>query len=267
MNKVLAIAGSIAGAISAGVLMMGMSSVDSVAHFRGCTATANETVGSRDLGWQGDDAVEIKIPASVHFTVSPTWRAVATGPVDVLKHVRMRGGELEFDTSFEYCGSDLRIELQGPEVKSWDVHGSGDLTLEGLRQDVLNVYLAGSGSLRASGSVHDTYATIKGSGDANLDDLVQQRIELAIHGSGSASARGSAERSQIAIYGSGSARFGKLEVKSAEVRIHGSGDVFIAPSERVDAQIYGSGDVRLTTQPRQVQQEIHGSGEVVSARI
>lgn len=263
MNKLLAIAGSVAGALSAGLLMMGTSSIDSLADFPGCTAQAGGATISRDLQWGGGNGIDIRIPASVHFTVGPTWRAVAKGPAEVLERLRMNDGEIEFEPSFKYCGSDVQIELAGPAVRSWDVRGSGDLVLEGLNQNALNIYVAGSGSVRASGNVRETHGTIKGGGDVNLDNLQQQRIELDIHGSGSATARGTAESTRIAIYGSGNANFGKLEVKSANVRIHGSGDVFVAPSESVEALIYGSGNVRLLSAPKQVQQRIHGSGEVI----
>lgn len=217
---------------------------------------------SRDLQWGGSNGIDIRIPAAVHFTVGPTWRAVAKGPVEVLERLRMNGGEIEFEPAFKYCGRDVQIELVGPAVRSWDVRGSGDLVLEGLNQNALNLYVAGSGSVRASGSVRETHGTIKGSGDVNLDNLQQQRIELDIHGSGSATARGTAESTRIAIYGSGTAHFGELEVKSASVRIHGSGNVFIAPIDSIEALIYGSGEVRLLTSPKQVQQEVHGAGMI-----
>lgn len=266
MNKILAIAGSIAGAISAGVLMMGMSSVDSVAHRSGCSAKTHSAVSSRELNWNGTPEVDIKVPALVHFTVAPTWRAVATGPSEALQRLQMNGGELEFESSYDYCGDDLRIELQGPAVRSWSLRGSGDLLLEGLNQDVLDIYVAGSGSTKASGTVRETRVTIKGSGDVNVDELVQQRLELDIHGSGSASARGVAEQSRIAIYGSGNAYFDKLEVNSAKVRIHGSGDVRIAPIDSVEALIYGSGSVRLLSSPKQVRQQIRGLGGISELR-
>jgi hypothetical protein len=269
VNKWLAIAGSVAGVISAGVLMMGMSSVSGHAHFVGCTeqvAHGASTVSTRVLQWQGGDAVDIRIPGAVHFTVAPEWRAIAKGPSEVLEKLHMENGEIEFDPSFNYCGDELQIELQGPAVSSWSLHSSGDLVLQGLSQDTLDVYLSGSGSVRASGHVRTTRANIKGSGDVNLDELVQQQIELDIHGSGSATARGVADQTRIAIYGSGDANFGKLIVKSASVRIHGSGDVFIAPSETVEAQIFGSGDVHLLSKPKQVQQRVFGSGEVSEVR-
>ncbi len=263
MNKTLAIVGSIAGALSAVLLIAGTSSIDSLAGFPGCTAQAGGVTTSRNLNWSGGDAVEISIPGSVHFTVGPEWRAVATGPADVLARLRMDGGRIKFEPSFNSCGSDVKIELVGPAVARWSVHGSGDLVLAGLNQDVLDINVTGSGSAHASGSVRETRAAVTGSGDLNLDNLLQQRIELEIHGSGSANARGNAERARIAIFGSGEAYFGKLEVQSASVRIHGSGDVYIAPQDSIDAQIHGSGDVHLLAKPKQVQRRIHGSGEVI----
>jgi hypothetical protein len=141
MNKLLAITASVAGVISAGLLMMGMSSFDSVASFTGCSHRSNQASGAtvtRDLQWQGGDAIDIKVPAAVHFSVAPTWRAVATGSSEALARLHMHDGEIEFDPSFSYCGDDVQIELQGPAVSHWSISGSGELVLQGLHQDQLD---------------------------------------------------------------------------------------------------------------------------------
>jgi len=43
----------------------------------------------------------------------------------------------------------------------------------------------------------------------------------------------------------------------------GSGDAIVAPSEKLAANIMGSGDVHLRTHPARIERQIMGSGRVI----
>lgn len=265
MNKSLAWVGSIAGVLSAIVLIRGLPSFDGFAKFNSCTSTTTTASTSRTLQWSGGDSVEIRVPGSVHFKVGPEWTAVATGPTATLNHLRISNGRIEFDRWFNSCGQDIKIELAGPAVRRWVLSGSGAAVLDELNQAELDIVVAGSGSAMVTGHVQHTKATLNGSGQLNLDGLAQTGIDLDIQGSGSATASGNAERTRISISGSGDARLGKLVVRDANVQINGSGDVDIAPEETIQIQINGSGDVRMLKRPKSVTTRVNGSGSIVSA--
>lgn len=264
MKKGPAIIGAVIGAICAIFLTVGIPSFGSSSHFHGCSSNSRVPAAARDVQWSGDDSIDVRIPGAVHFRAAPEWHATAKGPADVLDHLRIRNGRIEFDESLHLCGADVRIELEGPAVQRWTVSGSGDLSLDRLDQSELFIVVAGSGSAIAGGKVEHTRAEIRGSGDIDLAKLAQNNIDIDIRGSGSILAAGNAERTQVSIEGSGDARLGKLAVKDATISIRGSGNVEIAPEETADVQIYGSGDVRLMSKPKNVQTRIHGSGSVVS---
>jgi hypothetical protein len=162
----------------------------------------------------------------VHFKTGTQWQATATGPEAILKHLQFNHGKLEFDQSMNLCDVDLKIELTGPDVRHWRLAGSGNLSLEQVDQTNLDIVLAGSGIVTASGNVARTRVLIAGSGNAKLDQLV---------------------------------------VKDADVQIQGSGNVDIAPVEIIEVEIGGSGTVRLWSKPKSVQTRIRGSGSVVDA--
>jgi hypothetical protein len=264
MNKHVATIGALAGFVSAILLTTGLPSFGHV-FTATCSASSNAPVVTRVLPWQGGEAAEINVPATVHFVAGTQWRAVATGPEAILKHLQFNQGKLESTQPLNWCDASVTIELTGPEVRHWTLAGSGDLTLEQLQQDDLDITLAGSGSVTANGKVQHTSAKLAGSGDLNLDGLEQIDMELVINGSGSATASGSVDRSRILIAGSGDAKLGRLVAKNARVQIWGSGDADIAPVESAQVEIGGSGNVRLLRKPRNVQTRIQGSGSVVGA--
>jgi hypothetical protein len=268
MNKQVAIIGAMAGLISAVLLTTGLTSFGHV--FTGpysgtCSSSRNATMVTRVLPWQGGESVEISVPATVHFVAGPQWRAVATGPEAILKQLQFNQGRLTSVRPLRWCEAEVTIELIGPDVRHWTLAGSGNLTLAQLQQDDLDITLAGSGAVTASGKVQHTRAKLAGSGNLNLEGLEQTDVDLEIRGSGSATAGGSVERTSVLIAGSGDAKLGKLVVKDAIVQILGSGDVDIAPVDTAQVEIGGSGNVRLLRKPRNVQTRIQGSGSVVDA--
>lgn len=225
MNKHLAAFGAIAGLVSAILLTTGFPSFGHTFNLV-CSSHNGAHAATRALPWRGSESVEIRVPASVHFKTGTQWQATATGPEALLAHLQFNNGKLEFDQSMNLCDADLQIELTGPDVRHWTLAGSGTLALERIDQANLDVVLAGSGIVTASGKVTRTRILIAGSGNAKLDQLA---------------------------------------VQDATVQIRGSGNVDIAPVEIVEVEIGGSGNVRLWSKPKSVQTRIRGSGNVVDA--
>jgi len=261
MNKRMAILGASAGAVCGLLMTVGLPSF---ASFDVCNSDDMGSIISRELSWSGSNAVEVRLPADVHFKSAPQWAATVRGPSELLKHIRFLNGRLEFDESLHVCKANIEVEMSGPSVRQWTVAGSGDLKIEQLDQPEVIVAVTGSGSITASGKVEHTQAAIRGSGDIDLQSLAQTELDLSIQGSGSATAAGNAQHARVAIAGSGDAHLGKLNVKSADVTIRGSGDAEIAAEEAADVEIKGSGDVRLSRRPKSLQSRVHGSGSVIT---
>jgi len=186
---------------------------------------AGNTV-TRDFSWGDSDRLELQVPGSVHFQPAPTWRLSIRGPERLLDRLSVADGRIGMRHSgmFHHHIGALEVQLSGPALREVGLDGSGNLTLENLKQDTLSIHIRGSGSARGSGSV---------------DEL---RLE---------------------ILGSGSGRLEHLAAGSATVRIAGSGDADIAPTDSADVDIAGSGEVRLHSQPKHLRSQVHGSGRII----
>ncbi|GLH80848.1 hypothetical protein SSBR45G_57570 [Bradyrhizobium sp. SSBR45G] len=241
-----------------------------------------------DLAWSGGNAVKIRIPAQVHYSPSPTPRASVTGDADLVGHVRLRDGILEWDTAewgrLVGCirADDLVVQLSGPAVTEWTVNGSAGLDLSDLRQDALRVTAHGSGAVTASGDVGDaaveasgsgrvdlgrlvtraTTASLHGSGHLNLADAKQDQLRITLRGSGGITAAGSAHELSLESSGSGRADLGHLIAERATIKVHGSGDVDLAPREDADISVSGSAVVRLHGAVARLNSHVSGSGQV-----
>lgn len=224
-----------------------------------------------DLEWPGSDVIKIRIPAQVHYQPGPKPQASASGDADLVNHVRLHDGALEWDTAewdaLVDCSpaSDLVVQFTGPAVTGWTLNGSGQLDLSDIKQDLLRITLHGSGVVTASGESHEvsldaagsgradlgrlvsqkTSATIQGSADLKLSDTKQGVLRIVMHGSGAVTGSGTAQEVSLEASGSGRADLGKLVTDHASARIHGSADVDLAPRQDADISVSGSGVVRL----------------------
>ena len=107
---------------------------------------------------------------------------------------------------------------------------------------------------------------IKGSQSVDLGHIEQESLNITIAASGSATAQGKVDTLNVQVLGSGDAQFGKLAARTVNVSIMGSGNATVAPSQELKASIMGSGDIRLTTQPAQIERSIMGSGKILEPR-
>ncbi|MEX8547496.1 MAG: head GIN domain-containing protein [Mucilaginibacter sp.] len=137
----------------------------------------------------------------------------------------------------------VTIYVTAKDLNSIGVSGSGDLKIENaFNTNTLALRLSGSGDF---------------SGKVNVKTL-----EAAISGSGDFKIAGRADDSNVAISGSGNFEAGDLITKTTVIRIAGSGDAHIYASEKLDASVSGSGDVRYSGHPKSVSKVVHGSGDV-----
>jgi hypothetical protein len=261
---------------------------------RSCTAVpwAKKTsAGERrtvDLEWPGGDVVKIKIPAQVHYQPGPKPQASVSGDADLVSHVRLRDGTLEWDTvewdALVDCSppGDLVIRLTGPAVTAWTLNGSGDLDLSDIKQDMLRIVMHGSGAVTASGESHEvsldaagsgradlgqlvtqtTSANIHGSADLKLSDTKQDVLRIVMHGSGAVTASGAAQEVSLEATGSGRADLGRLIADRASARIHGSTDVDLAPRQDADISVSGSAMVKLHGAVARINSHVSGSGQI-----
>ncbi|HEY1876492.1 MAG TPA: DUF2807 domain-containing protein [Rhizomicrobium sp.] len=189
-----------------------------------CETVAGAIATSRVLDWDGSDHVGLSVGGHASYTPGTDNKVHASGDPQVLAHLRVRNGNIEMDCNgWHHDAGDLAITLPGQEFKRFGIAGSGNLSLQKLDQNMIQLRIAGSGSIKADGKVETADIKIAGSGDVDL---------------------------------------GKLAAQIAMVHIAGSGNTDIAPTEEADIHIAGSGDVNLHTSPKKMETHIAGSGRI-----
>jgi hypothetical protein len=189
--------------------------------------TAAGTATERHLKWGDGDAVDIALPATVHYRGGEGDEVIVRGPADVIAHVEIRGGRITLDCRTARL-RDLDVTLPGLPFRRIGLSGSGKVLLDNLNQPDLSVHVAGSGDIRAQGKV---------------------------------------DRMAVSITGSGHARLADLAVQEFTVKVTGSGNVEAAPTTLADVTISGAGNVRLLSHPAQVRSHITGSGRTTEASL
>jgi hypothetical protein len=267
-----------------------------------CQAIAGVTASSRTLDWDGSDRLGLDIRGQARYAPGSDGKVHASGDPQILAHLRVHDGDIEMDCrGWEDRTSEVALILPGREFRKFEIAGSGNLMLDKLDQSRLKIEIAGSGAVNANGKIDDLKIEVAGSGKVALDGITarQAGIEIAgsgnvrasgnadrlkmeiggsgdadftqitahtakieIAGSGNVKAKGNIEDIDIEIGGSGRADFGQVVSRTAKVEISGHGNVDIAPSEEANAEISGSGDVTLHSNPKRLETDISGSGRI-----
>jgi hypothetical protein len=102
---------------------------------------------------------------------------------------------------------------------------------------------------------------VEGSGDVLLEDLDAQELELDLQGAADLEATGTVDRLTATIQGAGDADLSELTVRAATVEAQGAADVDLNVSEQLDVSVQGAGDVTYRGDPA-VQSEVEGAGEL-----
>jgi hypothetical protein len=159
----------------------------------------------------------------VHYDPKGPARIVITGPNEALERVRVGQGQIRWCQDCQAIRG-LEVTVGGVTLHNVALHGADvNIQLGRLDQDRLNLALAGTGEISASGRVDRLSASIAGAGNIRMDDAKVQR---------------------------------------ASINIAGSGDVNVTPREEASVHVAGSGRVRMTAMPSRLNQSITGSGGV-----
>lgn len=117
----------------------------------------------------------------------------------------------------------LTVTIRMPKLESFALAGSGNVTFNKLKATNLDLKIAGSGDIKATGGCHTLNINLAGSGDIDAKDF-------------------------------------KCEVVA--VKIAGSGDVSAYASKDFSARIAGAGDIDVYGNPENRSRSVFGSGKI-----
>jgi hypothetical protein len=188
--------------------------------------------GVRQMAWDGDDRLQIDMPAKVILMPGGPLGVIVRGDQDLVQQVRLDHGKLSDDDDDDcfipfFCGMYHRhpvtVELHGVLLRNLRVNGVAQVDMGHLDQDRLTLRLSGAGKVEGEGRLDSLDVSISGAGDAN---------------------------------------FGGLAVGRAKVSLSGVGNAEISPSQEADIHISGVGNVRLDTRPAKLTTHLSGVGSV-----
>jgi hypothetical protein len=209
---------------------------------------------TQDRHLTGFHAVSLSSSFDVYVTQGTTESVKVEAPSDVIDRIitevdgdvlkiRNKNGTFNWNSWFGSSHKKIVIYVSVKDIHAISVSGSGDVSFkEGLHSDKFDLHLSGSGDVQGKLDVKTLSASISGSGDVKLSGI--------------------AETSTVGLSGSGDFMARDLVTVTSMVRTSGSGDASVNATQKLDARISGSGDIRYTGGAKQVSSSSNGSGDV-----
>ncbi len=234
------------------VLLSGPAYVFANSH---TTTTKITTYRTEDRHLSGFNAVNLAGSFDVFITQGSTESVKVEAPDDVIGRImtEVNGGVLKIynkhDDGFhwgDWFGSHhkkIAIYVTAKDINSINISGSGDVSFkEGITTNTLKIRVTGSGDMVGKVNVKTLESSISGSGDVKLS--------------------GRADNSTVSVVGSGDFTARSMVTINTAVRVTGSGDADINASNKVEASVSGSGDIRYTGGAKNISTSKSGSGDI-----
>jgi hypothetical protein len=218
-----------------------------------CTGSAD--AATQTYGVSDFSRMRIAGPFDVHVHVGGSPSARASGPKDALDRlsVEQNGDTLVVKTLPGGWGGwptgsrgPVVVEVSVPDLRGVSVTGSGDVTVDRMRGDSVDLALSGSGSL-------------------NVGAIDVGAISTIMTGSGDMSLAGKARTATLTLTGSGDLKAAGLVADDAQTKLVGSGDLALGARHLVKVVLAGSGDVTISG-PAACSVTRSGSGDVHCAK-
>lgn len=212
-------------------------------------ATASWAAGAAEQSRSVSSFDEVSLHGSMNVDIrvgeEQSIRVVADDNIiDELETV-VRGDKLRIRLKDGHYGriKKMHVYVTVPTLKAGSIHGSGDMKIVGSIDG-------------------DFEFSVHGSGDSEIDEVNAGALELNIHGSGDVRLDGTCDDVEISVHGSGNVLGKGMKCESADVDVHGSGDVAIHAVSKIEASVFGSGDIDVYGAPDKVRTKVRGSGDI-----
>jgi len=200
----------------------------------GCSAFADVgKVESRNFAVSGFDAVRVAGSDTVNIVRGPTAGVVARGPAKLLDNLEIRtegskllvGHKPTMGMGWS-TGEEVVITVTLPAIRSAELAGSGDVSID-----------------RADGAEFE--ASLTGSGTLKVADIAAASTKLALRGSGTLDARGTTGALSADLVGSGDLKAESLKSDTAAIAVKGSGSAWAFARKSASLTLTGSGDATV----------------------
>jgi hypothetical protein len=107
--------------------------------------------------------------------------------------------------------------------------------------------------------------TLTGSGNIVVDGIETESLDVTLPGSGTLTGSGTATKLDVTVSGSGSVQFTPLVANDVRAVVSGSGSIFVTATESLDASVSGSGAILYAGSPQGVTKSVTGSGAIIGS--
>ncbi|MEO6520706.1 MAG: head GIN domain-containing protein [Mucilaginibacter sp.] len=199
------------------------------------------------------NAIQLSASYDVYITQSSTESVRVEAP-----------GKLIGKIITEVQGGVLKIYSKGQNGwGDWSFSGGKKTVIYINARDIVSIGISGSGNVyfRNGLTTNNIKIRLSGSGDI-FGKLNVKSLELGVSGSGDVKLNGKADVVNATVSGSGDFSGRDLLTQSTTIRVSGSGDATVYASDKIDASVSGSGDIRYGGSPKHVSTATHGSGDI-----
>lgn len=133
--------------------------------------------------------------------------------------LRIRMRDKNFNTNHE----DQRILISMPQLRAFNAEGAGEIKLNNVQGERLDVNYRGAGSMEITGKVNTFAMTAEGVGEVDTKALI---------------------------------------ANNADIRFRGIGDVKVYAKDKLDVSVQGMGNLSYYGKPRTVNKSVAGLGSV-----
>jgi hypothetical protein len=167
-------------------------------------------------------AIDIVGTIAVEARIDRATTVEVRGEADRIKQVTtdVKNGVLVINTKGKLDNSHLRVFVTAPDLSALTISGTGELTVHGLANGKLDLEIPGTGAMTLDGKTS------------------------ALH---------------VAIGGSGSLKAKSLLAESATIDVKGTGQATLYASKSIDANVSGTGAIKVYGKPASVKKSITGT--------
>jgi hypothetical protein len=165
-------------------------------------------------------------------------------------------------------GYEVQIDCQGKQSVAIETDENLlPLVKTEVHNNTLHIYTKGNlfptQRIRIAVSVPNiTEFTSNGSTDGDINNINNSAFDIGIHGSGKLHLNGKSGTVHITTSGSSKIDAASLISENSDIQINGSGNIRVYATNSIGVQINGSGTVKYKGDPKNVNQQINGSGRI-----
>jgi len=213
----------------------------------GISGSGKVITETRKIG--GVDAINVEYPAKVVITQGKVESLKIEAEDNLQPDIKtqVKNGTLEIfyeQTKDKHVNptKPIVINITVKDLAEVDFSSAGELSIDGLKTENLDVSLNGAGNLE-------------------LNNVDIKKLSVNLSGAGSMSASGMADELDVNISGFGDFKGAELRDQNANVNISGAGSATVWVDDKLDANISGAGSVNYYGTDKATKQ-ISGVGSV-----